>query len=411
MRIAVNILLAVVLVAGGAGIARKLILTKPEAERQETPPEAALVRAVEMQARDEQITIPAMGTVGAAESVVLQPQVTGQIVEQGPELRRGGRFSKGDVIARIDPRDYELAVRQAKASVERAEFDLRVEQGRQTIAQREWALLADDVTLSGADRELALRQPHLRNSRAALDGAKSALALAELGLERTVIRAPFNCLVLRSFVDLGQLVSPQAQIAEIVGTDEAWVEVAVPVDRLHLIRVPNGGGTVGSPAKVVYPIGPTGRIEREGNVLCMCGDVDPAGRLARMLVVVPDPFGIADDRPGMPLLQGAYVRVEIEGPVLEDVFVVPREALREGDQVWVMDGEDRLDVRDVTIVWRREDEVLVSEGIGAGERVVVSLLPTPIPGMALRTDARVGGQPGSAPLSGAPDAAELEGQR
>jgi RND family efflux transporter MFP subunit len=402
MRIIVHVVLALVVVAGGVGIMQRLIATKPEPRRQETPLTAALVTVVEMQPRDEQIVVPAMGTVGPAQSVVLQPQVTGQILEQSPELRRGGRFRHGDVIARIDPRDYELAVDQAMAAVERAQFELRVEEGRQTIARREWDLLQDKIQPSETDRELALRQPHLRNARAAADAAESALAQAKLALDRTVIRAPFNCMVLRSFVDPGQLVSPQGQIAEIVGTDEAWVEVAVPVERLSMIRVPAGDGDVGSPATVIYSVGPQDRVERPGHVLCICGDVEPAGRLARLLVAVPDPFGLADGTAGAPLLMGAYVKTEIQGPTLEGVFVVPRVALREGDQVWVMDRSDRLDVRDVTIAWRRESDVLVSEGLAPGDRVVTSMIPTPIPGMELRTDERGLGPQPSAPDVAAP---------
>jgi RND family efflux transporter MFP subunit len=318
---------------------------------------------------------------------MLQPQVTGQVVELDPRLGRGGRFREGEVILTIDPRDYELAVRQARAAVERAEFDLRVERGRQTIAQHEWEMLEETTSLSRADRDLALRKPHLKNAQAALDAAKSSLEQAELSLERTVIRAPFNCLILRDMVDIGQLVNPQAQIAEIVGTDTAEVEVAVPVDRLHLIAVAGDDGSRGSKAHVIYAAGPGGNVEKEGHVLSICGDVDPAGRMACLLVEVADPFCLEESNPGTPLLQGTYVRVEIEGPLMRDVFVVPREAVREGGQVWVMDEDERLEVRDVSIAWRREDDVVIDEGLAAGDRVVTSLLPTPIPGMALRSPA------------------------
>jgi RND family efflux transporter MFP subunit len=388
MRIAINALLAVAVLAGAGGLVHYLLRTKPEAERQETGPVATLVTVQAASPADVRVVVPAMGTVGPAQSVVLQPQVTGQIVEESANMRRGGRFAEGEVMLRIDPRDYELAVRQAQAGVERAEFDLRVEQGRQTIARREWAILEEDLVLSEADRDLALRQPHLRNAQAALDAAKSSLEQAQLALERTTIRAPFNCLVLRDFVDVGQLVSPQAQIAEAVGTDEAWVQVAVPVERLELIDVPDqdaGGPERGSPARVVYATGSAGTTERQGHVLCICGDVEPAGRMARLLVAVEDPFGLNPKNGGVPLLQSAYVRVEIQGPVLHDVFVLPRSALREGGQVWVMGDDGRLEVRDVSIAWRREGDVVVSDGLSDGDLVVTSMIPTPIPGMALRT--------------------------
>jgi RND family efflux transporter MFP subunit len=403
MRIVINLVLAVAVLAGAAGLAVYLVRTRPEAEREESAPQATLVTVVAVSPADERVMVPAMGTVGPAQSVVLQPQVTGRIVHEAANMRRGGRFAEGEIMVRIDPRDYELAVRQARAAVERAGFDLRVEQGRQTIARREWEILEEGIALSEADRDLALRRPHLQNAEAALDAAESSLEQAELALERTDISAPFNCLVLRDYVDVGQLVSPQAQIAEIVGTDEAWVQVAVPVERVGLIDVPDqepGGEQRGSPARILYAAGPDQVVERRGHVLCLCGDVDPAGRMARMLVVVEDPFGLRPENAGTPLLQDAYVRAEIEGPLLRNVFVVPRVALREGGQVWAMDENGRLDVRDVSIAWRREADVLVDDGLSDGDLVVTSMIPTPIPGMALRTEAAESGDEEPVPASG-----------
>jgi hypothetical protein len=110
--------------------------------------------------------------------------------------------------------------------------------------------------------------------------------------------------------------------------------------------------------------------------------------MARVLVAVDDPLGLdsGQNEPTLPLLIGAYVCVEIDGREVDDVYVIPRTAIREGDRVWIMDEEDRLSVRDVEIIWRRKDDVFVADAIQPGELIVTSRIATPIPGMTLRTN-------------------------
>jgi RND family efflux transporter MFP subunit len=249
----------------------------------------------------------------------------------------------------------------------------------------------------------------MQNAAAALEAARSGLERAKLDLERTVIRAPFNAIVHEEFVDIGKMVSPQTQLAHLAGTDKFWVQVSVPVDRLSWIRFPGPDNSEGSKARIVYETGLDGAAKREGQVVRLRGALDEKGRMARVLVAIEDPLNIRGGTIGtgnvaeeakLPLLVGAYVRVEIEGTELEDVFAVPRTALRDGDRVWIMDPRDRLVVRPVDVAWRRREKVLVRDGITEGERIVVGAISTPIPGMKLRLeddeDAPVEGTPGSA---------------
>jgi len=358
----------------------------------------------------EPVLVEAMGTVVPAKTVVVQPQVTGRIVEQNPKLLPGGLLKKGEVIARIDPRDYELAVEQQKAAVQRATFELKVEEGRQVVAKREWNLLEPGLTESEAGRALALREPQLQTAKAALEAARSGLEQATLSLERTTICAPFNALVKEEFIDLGQLVAPQTRIATLIGTDEYWVQVSIPVDRLQWVAIPGVNGDQGAAARVLHDVGPEAIVERTGRVVRLLGDLDPVGRMARVLVVVDDPLGLAadSDNGALPLLIGAYVRVLIEGPVLDDVVVVPRRALREGDRIWVMNADDKLEIRNANIVWRRENDVILRKSVHEGDRIIVSRIPAPVPGLALRTEHDVGDQAATGatdrPPLAAPDA-------
>lgn len=432
-----KILIPVVVVAAGVYVAMWLIENRTTPVRTPAKPKPLSVRVVDATRSRERISVYENGTVLPEQSISLRAEVSGRIIEQSPELVPGGRFQAGDVILRIDPRDYQYVVEQRESDVENALFNLKEEEGKEVVAQREWKLLGDGIQTTTIGRELALRIPHRQKLQAALEAAKSRLQEAELMLERTTIRAPFNALVKMESVDLGQLVSTQAELATLIGTDQFWVQVSVPVESLQWIRVPNGAAgraeeatSSGSRAKVIHDAG-TVRIQCEGRVVRLLGDIEMGTRTARVLIAINDPFGLQPTisrgvrfsppttgvgnytgnpvaggnpnsvdgrsaienegngglRPTLPLLLGAYVRVEIEGPEVDGVFVLPRAAIREGNRIWIMTEDNTLAVRDTRILRSRPDDtVLVQDSLRDGERIIISRIGTPIPGMALQAE-------------------------
>jgi RND family efflux transporter MFP subunit len=376
-------LLPVVVVVGGVIGAKHLVDTAPKAERRPMPPQATPVRVEALARTSARAGVQVMGEVIPSRRITLQPRVNGEIVRLSPQFVAGGRFTAGEFMLQIDPKDYELALQQARSQVAQAQYELKVEQGHQEIARREWDLLnladnADDV-----DRELALREPHLIKAKAALQAAEAAVREAQLALERTVIEAPFNCMVADENIDLGSQVAAQTQLATLVGTDEYWIRAAVPVDQLQWIEFPGKPAVEGSPVDIRQELGTGVQGEWQGQVVRLMSGLEPQGRMAQVLVSVPDPL-----RPGgsdwhVPLLIGAYVNVTIQGRVAEDVFTLPRTALRDGQRVWIMNEEAALEIRDVQVVWRNRDSVLVRTGLREGERLVVSELAAPVAGMAL----------------------------
>ncbi len=376
-----------VLLLGGF-IAWALVKSRPTPEIAPKKADGTLVEVMEAQPQRQFVRVEAMGTVIPSRELTLTPEVSGRIIEMNPNLVPGGILKAGEVVALIDTRDYEVAVMQAKAALEDARLYLDLEYGRQVVAKREWDVVYPSTQSSEASSRLALREPQLESAKANVEAAKSALSRAELNLDRTIITAPFNATVRTESVEVGQLVTQQTPLANLAGADQYWVQVSIPVNRLPWIEMPGKEGEGGAVAKVIHQIGPDSRIEREGRVVRLLGDLDPAGRMARVLVAVDDPLGIESqkNRPTLPLLIGAYVTVEIDGREIDNVYVIPRTAIREGDRVWVMDEKDRLSVRDVDIIWRRKDDVFVTNAIQPGELIVTSRIATPIPGMQLRTN-------------------------
>ena len=382
-----RILLPFVVLAIGLFIAVLLIKSRKKPAKEDHKSFSIPVEITPIHRTSEAITVEAAGTVLPSRRIELRPQVGGMILTVHDALQPGGFLREGEALLRIDPRDYEYAVERQRSQVEQARFELVQEQGRAKVAEREWSILGKELEISEEGKDLALRKPHLRRANAALTAAKSALAEAELNLERTVVRAPFNCLILRESVDPGQLVNSQTVAAVLTGTDQYWVQASTPVDRLGFFDLPDLEGQEGASAKIVYETG-AGRTSRTGRVIRLLGDLDEAGRMARLLIEIDDPQNLAKAGRQDPLLLDAYVRVEIKGKPLDDVFAIPSQALREGDRVWVANASERLEIRDVRVVWREEQRVLVREGLSDGDRVITSRIGTPIPDMKLKIIAR-----------------------
>lgn len=367
--------LSVILVLASLVVARILIRTAPRAERKQPPKMAPLVDTERLQASGQTVVLQLTGIVMPAEDILLRARVSGEIVAMAPEFIDGGHLEQGTEILCIDPVDYELALADAQAQLEQARFNYKLELGRQDVARREWELLKTGDA-SELEKELALRIPHLAASKAALEAAESALEKAKLNLARTRIHAPFDAVVLERRINIGSQASLQDVLAHLAGTDSYWVQVSIPVDRLDWIEIP------GSAARIISNSGAV----RDGRVIRLLGDLEEKGRMARLLVEVRDPLCILPEQAGQKsLLLGEYVRTEISGRRLEQVFTIPRKALRENSAVWIAGEDGRLDIRHAEVLWRDAEQVIIRDGFRDGERLIVSDLTAPVPGMDVNT--------------------------
>ncbi len=370
----------IVILGLGAGAAAGLFALADTVEK--APPEAPPqpVRVLEVAPETHAAEVLATGVVEASRRVQIVPQVGGRIVSQANSLVPGGRFSAGSILARIDDRDYEIALRQAVSQVHQAELEVQLEAGRKAVAEREWALLGDDRPREEA--ALALREPHGEVAATNLEAAEAARDRRELDLERTVLRAPFNSMVVSESLEVGQVVSPGQAVITLIGTDTFWVSVSVGVDKLAWLEVPSLSGGRSSSAVVVQALGDGTVHERHGQVVGLAGELDPATRTARVLVAI--------DRPllgPLPLLPGTYAEVALEGRSVDHTVRLPRGALYDGDTVWVVvDGE--LDRREVTVAFGDGEQVMVTSGLQAGDQVVTSPLAVPLVGQSVALQAQ-----------------------
>ena len=134
----------------------------------------------------------------------------------------------------------------------------------------------------------------------------------------------------------------------------------------------------------------------------LLSDLETEGRMARLLVEVRHPLGddpAAEAHP--PLILGEYVRVAIQGRALDNVYRIPRSALRDNARIWIARDDETLQIREVTPLWRDADYVLLQDGLAPGERLILSDLTAAVDGMAVRERTDVQAQPAAPDRKGA----------
>jgi multidrug efflux pump subunit AcrA (membrane-fusion protein) len=407
-------------VLAALGIGAALISSPPHVPKTNPETMAPVVEVSELLPGDIEVFIEAFGTVVPSRSIRVMPEVGGRIIELHQQFEPGGLINRGELLFKIDPAGYEIAVAQSKADLQVARHETsRIKAGIEALrgrarqldaemsytrwnAERVWKLAEQDsagqmesrdvrsrlevqiAARETVDAEIAEQEMAVESAQAGADVAARRLESAELALARTVVKAPFDAIVVSENVEQGQLISPQSSIAILAATDAFWAEAAVPVSGLRDIRFSIDDPQHASRVRVWLATGGDS-IEREGFALRPLGNLDPLGRMARVLISIRDPLGLADEAgASRRVLLGSYVRVRIEAGVQEDVYVIPRKALRENDRIWVRDADGKLAIRSVSIVWRRQEDVLVRNGFEAGDELVTSHLASVVPGMPLR---------------------------
>jgi RND family efflux transporter MFP subunit len=388
MKLFVRVLLPILVLVGAAHLAWVAVANRVEPERREAPPAITEVEYITLARSDFKVLVHSRGTVRPRTQSTLVPQVSGRIVEVSPDLRAGGFFEAGDVLLRIDARDYEAEVTVAEATLSQARATLAEEQARADQAQRDWRRLGEP----GTPDELVLRKPQLAGARAALASAQARLQRARLDLERTTIRAPYAGRVLEHDADVGQVVAPGTTLATIYAVD--YVEVRLPLAnrQLEFVQVPeifrreDVPDTASGPAlRLSARIGNTTHTWH-GRVVRAEGAIDTSSRQLFVVGQVDDPYGKGPEgRP--PLKVGQFVEAEIEGRELRDVFVIPRAALRAGSRVLLIDGQDHIRARLVEVVHSDDDHAVIAHGLAEGERLVINALGDGMEGVKVRARA------------------------
>ena len=361
----------------GAGVigAVLLVKTKPQAERMK--PMSSMIPVVEtmpLEVSSRPLVVEGLGTVIADKAVSIRPQVSGKIVSVSDALVEGGHVKKGDVLIEIEDADYRLALAKAEAALLTARSTLRLEEGEQSVARHEMELLDDAGDVDESYRDLMLREPQLLAVQANVASAQATLETAALNLERTTINAPFDAVVVAAEADAGDFAQSSMELVELAATDRYFIRASVPLSAL--VPLPNLGKQP-YPATLTLSDGTT----REARTHRLLPDLTRTGRMAQMLLVVDAPYTSQD---GRPLLLDEMVRFRIQGTVADNVTLIPRSYLRDGDVVWMMDREKKLKILPAKVLQGYADDVLVRIDGADGMELVITDLVAAVDGMQLR---------------------------
>lgn len=360
-----------ILLAGTAVLAI-LVIAKPTPQPAPADDEPAHVKVAVTPARKQaaSLAVTAHGTVAPRREIDMVAQVSGQIVHVEPAFVDGGFFSDAQTLVKIDDRDYRNALLSAKARRAEAAQRLAEEEGRSRVAAREWR----DAGNADAN-ELFLRKPQLAAARANFAAAEGDVAQAELDLERTTIRAPFDGRIRQTYADLGQYVTAGSRVATVY--DSTVVEVRIPLteQQAALIDLPlTSAGITQAP-----PVTITGRVagevaQWEGVLARTDASVDAESRMYYAVVEVKDPFKSRDagNQAGRaPLLPGLFVEAEIAGRQIDDVIVLPRAALFQHDKIATLDADNTVGYRSVNVLRKTDDRIWVKADLA--DNTLISL--------------------------------------
>lgn len=382
VRLAKGPLLGIIVLAVAGAAAYGLIKTSRTPTRIAFPQISPIVELAPLVRRRHSVDVVGFGEVRAREEVSLRPQVAGMIVETAENLHPGGRVRVGDVLVRIDPRDYQFTVERQRARVAQARASLDLEQGQQRIAQSEWDLISERLDASAANRGLALREPQLQQARAALTQSRTELETAQLNLERTSLAAPFNAVVIAETVDLGDVVSVNQETAILAGTDEFWVEVQIGQDDATRLGRAFAAAPEGRLAASVVQ-----RQGRAATMISLLSNLAVGSRLATAIVQIDDPLLLAEDADptAEPVFLGAYVEVHIEAGELTDSYEIASSAVHENNIVWVRDADCNLAFRAVEPLLVQGEYAYVNADFEDGDALVLTRIGRAVPGLRIIT--------------------------
>lgn len=361
-----------------------LVKSRKTPKPHEAPHLGPLVEVGTLTKANRQILVSGTGSAQSRYEVSITPQIKGRVSELSPQMVAGGTFLKGELLFAIEDVDFQLAIAHAQANLAQAELELLRNENLADLARKEWHSLNGESALE--PNPLVVYEPQLKSARALRDAAQANVKQAELNLQRTRVFAPFDCYVRSEQLEIGQFLNAGAPVATVAGIDQIEIVVPLPLEEIVWLQVPRKGTKQrGSLAKVELQSG--GRtFHWQGEITRSLGEIDPRNRMARVVVTVNDPFTEDTEKANLlnDLLPGMFVNVQILGEELSDIISVPRGAMHDNDTIWVIDDENRLHIREVDILRRERDEVLIRSGVDANEKIVLTNLSGAAEGMLLR---------------------------
>lgn len=332
-----------------------------------------------------QMEVRAQGTVTPRTQTTLVSEVSGLITSVSPSFVAGGFFSKGDVLVRIDDRNYRADVKRAQASVATAQTVVTREAGLADYALADWERAKSLFQSSKAASDLALRKPQLAEAIANLEFARAELDKRNGDLDRTMIRAPYDGMVREKRADIGQFVASGTQLAVTFAVDIAEIRLPLPDRELAFLDLQDSRLNDGLGPEVILRA-EIGGIEHSwrGKIVRTEGVFDERSRVLYLVAQIVDPYNQQGEMWSYPLRMGTFVQATIAGRIAENIIKLPRSVLRHGNKVWIVNQDNELVPRTIDLLRSDRDSIYVSGGINSDDLVCLTILDNPLPGTRVR---------------------------
>lgn len=371
----------VLVLVAGAVIIQVLVAAKPEPEKNEDAARPISLYVDEVKSERVTIGVKTQGEVRPKTEIDLVPQVSGRIVEMSDSFNEGAEFTPDSILLKIDDIEYRLAVIDAEARVAEAQTSLERQHATAVLKEEEWR----EGRKSQEPTPFSLNLTQVKEAEAKLLAAKADLRKAQLDLERTEIRLPFFGRVRERYVGIGQYVTAGSKVGRVFSIDVAEVRLPLTDSQLVELNLPLGykaENMISAPqVKFTATLG-NREFSWDGKIVRVDAAINQNTRLIYATAEVVDPYGLGATN-GMPLAVGMFVSAEIQGVSEQSAYVMPRLALRNQDTVYVINKDNRLEIRTVKVLSTSEEQVMVTSGVSPGEHVVTSTLPNAADGMAV----------------------------
>ena len=417
MRRVLQVVLPLIILAITGAVVYTILANpnKPKTKKVERP--LVYVESITAKQENLSVLIETQGEVKARVYSKLMPEVSGRITYVSDNFFAGRFFKKDETLIQIDQRDYEIALAKAKADLVKAEtaleqekirtenfktavingknvlqqniLTLKEEEAKAAQALTDWkklgrqgepgelvlrkpqlnaaraAVEAAKADIEKAERDLSLVDALLKNAKAAVDAAKAEVRQRQIDLERCTVKAPYNGRIISKFVDLGQYISPGNEIAQVYGIDAVEVRLPVSSKDLQYMNLPDdapGSKTSKAEVKITLESGAeshswNGFLDRTESTM------DSKSRQNYVIAQVKNPFSSEHS-----LKPGVFVKAEIKGKQIKDVFIVPISAVRDSSYLWIIDEKSQLRKKSVDIVWRNL-KIAALTGLNEGDKI------------------------------------------
>lgn len=319
--------------------------------------------------KDFQIQISSNGTTTPLTQTVLTAEVGGEVIYRSKKFSEGSSVIKGEILAKIDDTDLQLQYKNALLQLANAEVQHSLQLAEAEIAKKAWEKIGDGVA-----SDLTLKKPQLKQAEALLEVAKAQVSSAKNKLNKTEILAPYAGRIQSVNIDLGTTIIPGQPVGALYTSSEIEVTLAVKDNDLQFLSIPMDGRKLDPSEQALVEIRSfykgknqtwIGRLERVDGV------IDPVTRMINLIAVFKNDF-IETDKPNLPI--GLFVEAQIDGIILKGIYSIPVNAISENNEVYFVNNDSQLESRQISILKKYSDFVIVKDGLKAGERIVISKL-------------------------------------